>query len=211
MSTTDAKTPPNPRVAALTTREAIAAVLPFLEGHAVACANGFLSRWVCALGDRDSHFYMIGSMGLASSIGLGIAVARPEVPVGVIDGDGNVLMNLGSLAMTAALAPRRFRHVCLDNGVYASTGNQPTISTRVSLEAIARAAGYADVARVADVAGIRAALARQAEVVGPTFLLVETAPESGPPAPRIPFTPGEMTARMRRAVAVLGASGGPPG
>ncbi|MEI8357924.1 MAG: thiamine pyrophosphate-dependent enzyme, partial [Deltaproteobacteria bacterium] len=166
MSTTDAKTPPNPRVAALTTREAIAAVLPFLEGHAVACANGFLSRWVCALGDRDSHFYMIGSMGLASSIGLGIAVARPEVPVGVIDGDGNVLMNLGSLAMTAALAPRRFRHVCLDNGVYASTGNQPTISTRVSLEAIARAAGYADVARVADVTGIRAALARQAEVVG---------------------------------------------
>ena len=67
------------------------------------------------------------------------------------------------------------------------------------------------VARVADVTGIRAALARQAEVVGPTFLLVETAPESGPPAPRIPFTPGEMTARMRRAVAVLGASGGPPG
>ena len=76
MSTTDAKTPPNPRVAALTTREAIAAVLPFLEGHAVACANGFLSRWVCALGDRDSHFYMIGSMGLASSIGLGSRARR---------------------------------------------------------------------------------------------------------------------------------------
>lgn len=191
-----------------TTRDAIAAALPFLEGHAVACANGFISRWVCALGDRESHFYMIGSMGLASSIGLGIAAAEPRVPVGVIDGDGNVLMNLGSLAMTAALRPRRFRHVCIDNGVYASTGNQPTISTRVRLEEIARAAGYADAVRVVDLDGLRAALERQSRVEGPTFVLVETEPESGPPAPRIPHEPEEMTARMRRAVAALAARGG---
>jgi len=203
---------PNPPVRGPrpTTRDAIEAALPFLEGHAVACANGFISRWVCALGDRESHFYMIGSMGLASSIALGIAVAEPRVPVGVIDGDGNVLMNLGSLAMTAALRPARFRHVCIDNGVYASTGNQPTISDRVRLEEIARAAGYADAVRATDLDGLRAALARQSRIEGPTFVLVETEPESGPPAPRIPHTPEEMTARMRRAVAALAAHGGAP-
>lgn len=186
-----------------TTHDAIAAALPFVEGRAVVCANGFLSRWACALGDRDSHFYMIGSMGLASSIALGIGAARPEVPLAVIDGDGNVLMNPGALAVAGVLAPRRFLHLCIDNGVYASTGNQPTISDRVRLEDLAAAAGYRRVARVRDLAGLRATLEAWRDASGPSFLLVETAPESGPPAPRIPFTPEEMTARMRRAVAAL--------
>ena len=187
----------------MTTRDAIAAVLPLLEDHALVCANGFISRWACALGDRESSFYMIGSMGLASSIALGIATARPELAVGVLDGDGNVLMNLGSLAMTAALAPRRFRHVVFDNAVYASTGNQRTISAQVPLERIASAAGYARADRVRDAAGIRDSLREQLAIAGPTMLLVEVAPESGPPAARIPYTPEEMTARVRRALAAV--------
>jgi thiamine pyrophosphate-dependent acetolactate synthase large subunit-like protein len=185
---------------ALTTRAALEVVVPMLDGHAVVCANGFISRWACAAGDRDSHFYMIGSMGLASSIGLGIAAARPGQAVAVLDGDGNVLMNLGALASVAASAPARFRHVVLDNGVYASTGNQPTISRRVALDAIAAAAGYARVARVRDAAALREALGAHLAAPGPSFLLVETVPDAGPPAPRIPFTPEEMTARMRRAL-----------
>lgn len=184
----------------LSTRDAVAAVLPLLDGYALVCANGFLSRWACALGDRSSNFYMMGSMGLASSIGLGIALARPDAPVAVLDGDGNVLMNLGALAQIAAQAPRRFRHIVVDNGVYASTGNQPTISRRVALEAVARAAGYPHVARVSDLTALRSALAGQLATDGPSFLLVETAPEAGPPAPRIPFSPEEMTARMRAAL-----------
>jgi len=184
----------------LTTRTALAIVVPHLAGHAVVCANGFISRWAFAAGDRESHFYMIGSMGLASSIGLGIATARPGAAVAVLDGDGNVLMNLGALASIAAAAPPRFRHVVLDNGAYASTGNQPTISRRVALEAIAAAAGYARVARVRDRAGLEHALAEHLDSTGPTFLLVETAVDEGPPAPRIPFSPPEMTARFRSAV-----------
>jgi len=190
-----------------TTRDAIAAVLPELGGHARVCANGFISRWVCALGDDEASFYMIGSMGLASSIGLGIATARPEVPVAVLDGDGNVLMNLGSLAMTAVLAPANFRHVVLDNGVYASTGNQPAISASVELEEIARAAGYRKVARVGHVADIVPELRAQLAEPGPTLLLIETQPESGPPAPRIPYTPPEMTARVSRAIERLATVG----
>jgi thiamine pyrophosphate-dependent acetolactate synthase large subunit-like protein len=186
-----------------TTRDAVAAVLPAIADHVLVCANGFISRWACALGDRDTSFYMIGSMGLASSIGLGIATAQPGVPVAVLDGDGNVLMNLGSLAMTGVLAPRRFRHVLLDNGVYASTGNQPTISSRVALESIALAAGYRAVARVREAGAIGDALRRQLAEPGPTLLLIETQPESGPPAPRIPYTPPEMTARVRAAIARL--------
>jgi thiamine pyrophosphate-dependent acetolactate synthase large subunit-like protein len=186
------------------TRDAVAAVLPEIADHVLVCANGFLSRWACALGDRDAAFYMIGSMGLASSIGLGIAVARPDVPVAVLDGDGNVLMNLGSLAMVAALAPSRFRHVVLDNGVYASTGNQPTIAARVKLEEIARAAGYRAVARVASAAAAARTLHRQLAEPGPTLLLIETLPESGAPAPRIPHAPPEMAARVSAAIARLG-------
>jgi thiamine pyrophosphate-dependent acetolactate synthase large subunit-like protein len=185
----------------LTTEAAVRAILPPLSGHALVCANGFISRWACSLGDRPECFYMIGSMGLASSIGLGIALANPEQPVAVLDGDGNVLMNLGSLPMIAVAAPRRFVHVVLDNGVYASTGNQPTISSRVALEEIAAASGYRRVTRVRDVGAIERELTAFAAADGPGFFLVETEAESGPPAPRIPFTPEVMTARMRGALA----------
>jgi len=187
--------------AVLSTRDAIAAVLPEIGDHVWVCANGYISRWVCALGDREANFYMIGSMGLASSIGLGIATARPEVPVAVLDGDGNVLMNLGSLPMTAFLAPAHYRHVVLDNGVYASTGNQPAISSRVKLEEIARAAGYGAVARVRDATDVAPALRAQLAEPGPSLLLIETLPAAGPPAPRIPYTPPEMTARVQGAIA----------
>jgi sulfopyruvate decarboxylase subunit beta len=185
----------------LTTRDALAAALPLLARHAVVCANGHISRWACALGDKPDQFYMIGSMGLASSIGLGIALAASERPVAVIDGDGNLLMNLGTLAMVGALAPQRFLHLVLDNGVYASTGNQPSVSRRVALDEIARAAGYRLTARVRDRLALADSLARLVAESGPTLLLVETLPDRGDPAPRIPLAPPELTARMRAALA----------
>lgn len=184
----------------LTTRDAVAVALPALDGFAVVCANGFISRWACSVQDRPSHFYMIGSMGLASSIGLGIAIARPEQPVAVLDGDGNVLMNLGTLPMIATAGPKRFFHFVIDNGVYASTGNQATISREAPLEQIAAASGYARVARVREPEALERKVAEFVDAEGPSLLLVETTAESGPPAPRIPFTPEEMTARMRDAV-----------
>jgi phosphonopyruvate decarboxylase len=79
---------------------------------------------------------------------LGIALAEPRRRVLVLDGDGNVLMNLGTLATIAATRPANLLHVCFDNSAHASTGAQPTISDRVRLDEIARAAGYRSVARV---------------------------------------------------------------
>jgi len=185
----------------MTTRDALALIVPHLRDEVRIHANGYISRAACAARDTDACFYMIGSMGLASSIGLGVALAQPGRRVLVLDGDGNVLMNPGALARIAAAAPPNLLHLCFDNGAHASTGGQRTISDRVQLEALARAAGYRWTGRVdtpeALAAEAPAFLARE----GPAFLLVkvELGPP-GPPGPRVPHTPGEMTARMRRAL-----------
>jgi len=182
-------------------REAIAAVLGRLDEAAIAvAANGWISREVCAAADRDRNFYMIGSMGLAAAIGLGLALAQPARQVAVLDGDGNALMALGTLAMVAAQRPVNFLHALFDNEVYGSTGAQRSLSAQVPLDAIAAAAGYAQVERATDRPGLDAALDRMLGVAGPSFLLVKVAPEAGGEAPRVPLAPAQVTARLRRAL-----------
>ena len=124
---------------------ALGAIVPLLRDELVVHANGFISRESFNIEDRLGNFYMIGSMGLASSIALGVALNKPERRVVVFDGDGNVLMNLGSLAMISALQPRNFVHVVYDNEAYGSTGNQRTVSGQVPLDEIAREIGRAHV------------------------------------------------------------------
>ncbi|HLB44007.1 MAG TPA: thiamine pyrophosphate-dependent enzyme, partial [Candidatus Limnocylindrales bacterium] len=114
---------------------------------AVAC-NGMIGRELYAHGDRATRFYMIGSMGLASSIGLGLALVQPAKTVVVFDGDGNLLMNLATLGSIAASGVRNLYHVVFDNAAHGSTGHQRTISDRVPLDRVALAAGYARAVRV---------------------------------------------------------------
>lgn len=183
-------------------RDALALIAPHLGGAVCIHCNGFISRAAFGTRDDDACFYMLGSMGLASSIGLGVALARPERRVVVLDGDGNVLMNLGTLATIAARAPRNLVHLCFDNGMHASTGGQPTISGRVRLEEVARAAGYRWAGRVETPEALAAASPAVLAGEGPAFLLVRIEPgPAGPPGPRIPHTPEAMTARLRRAFA----------
>ncbi|MGB3943457.1 MAG: thiamine pyrophosphate-dependent enzyme, partial [Methanothrix sp.] len=114
---------------------------------------GYPSRELYAVGDRASNFYMLGSMGLASSIGLGLALALPKRRVIAIDGDGSVLMNLGSFATLADQDPDDYLLIILDNGCYGSTGSQPTCtSRRADLAKLAAGAGVSEV-RVAATAG----------------------------------------------------------
>ena len=115
------------------------------------CNIGYPSRELFSVRDRPENFYMLGSMGLASSIGLGLALARPEKRVMVLDGDGSLLMNLGSLASIAHHAPDNYLLVILDNCCYGSTGSQPSC-TRLGtdLAALARAAGVRRVRRAED-------------------------------------------------------------
>jgi sulfopyruvate decarboxylase subunit beta len=186
----------------MTLSEALAALSPHVPPGTVSIhANGFIGRAGHASRDAAESFYMIGSMGLAASIGLGVALARPERPVLVLDGDGNVLMNLGTLATIAARAPRNLLHVCFDNGAHASTGGQPTITPAIALDAVARAAGYRTVTRVDTVPALAAEAPRFLGSAGPAFLHVRlTLGPDGAPAPRIPYRPEEMTARVRRAL-----------
>jgi thiamine pyrophosphate-dependent acetolactate synthase large subunit-like protein len=187
----------------MTLNDALAILSPHLGGAVRICSNGYMSRAAYGAGDDGASFYMIGSMGLASSIGLGIAKAQPARRVAVLDGDGNVLMNMGTLATIAVAAPANLLHLCFDNGVHASTGAQPTISRRVALDAMAKAAGYGWAERAETPDALRAIAPHVATRPGPGFLLVRTElGPPGPPGPRIPFTPVEMSARMRRALGV---------
>ena len=128
--------------------EAIEAVAQEAEAQgALLIGNiGSPSRELYAVHDSPANFYMLGSMGLASSIGLGLALARPDRRIMALDGDGAVLMNLGTLATIADQAPENYLLVILDNGCYGSTGCQPTCTCqKADLAEIAKGAGIADV------------------------------------------------------------------
>ncbi|MEJ2377255.1 MAG: thiamine pyrophosphate-dependent enzyme [Pseudolabrys sp.] len=103
----------------------------------------------CA-GQRPQNFYMLGSMGLAIPIALGVAIAQPNRHVIALEGDGSLLMQLGCLATVAARAPKNLMIVVWDNGVYEITGGQQTASATADLVKIARAAGIAESTWVAD-------------------------------------------------------------
>ena len=94
-------------------------------------------------GQRPQNFYMLGSMGLAVPIALGVAIAQPKRHVIALDGDGSLLMQLGCLATVAARAPKNLTIVIWDNGIYQITGGQKTASTTADLVEIARASGIA--------------------------------------------------------------------
>jgi thiamine pyrophosphate-dependent acetolactate synthase large subunit-like protein len=182
-------------------KEAIAFVLDLVGDSPVIHCNGYLCRESFALRDRTQNFYMIGSMGMASSIGLGVALARPDRKVFVFDGDGNVLMNLGALATIGATGPENLCHIVFDNGAYASTGYQKTLSDRVALEKVASAAGYRIVRRAEDQEGLRASASELFSGAGPAFLLVRTDPKREDNRfGRITHSPEEITHRFMKAL-----------
>jgi thiamine pyrophosphate-dependent acetolactate synthase large subunit-like protein len=155
-------------------------VIVELSGDAPIVASlGHPAYDLFAAGDRPQNFYTWGSMGLASSVGLGLALARPDVRVVVLDGDGSLLMNLGSLATIGLLKPRNLLVVVMDNEEYATTGGQPTHTAHgADLEAAARAMGIADTATVRTDAELRTALPRAVFIVAK---VKESAPTAKPP------------------------------
>ena len=132
-------------------REAIEEIMKYIDDELIICNIGFPSRELYDIKDREENFYMIGSMGLASSIGLGLALARPDRDVVVIDGDGSLLMNMGSLATVFANNPRNLTWIVIDNGAYGSTGNQDTYAQVVDLVDVARGVGFKNSYNFSDV------------------------------------------------------------
>ena len=128
----------------LTTRfDALSAIASLATDDTVFLATtGFTGRELYEIADVENNFYMVGSMGCISSLGLGLALARPDLRVVVIDGDGSILMRMGAAAVVAAYAPPNLVHVLLDNNAHDSTGGQKTISDQVDFVGFAESVGY---------------------------------------------------------------------
>jgi phosphonopyruvate decarboxylase len=109
----------------------------------LVATTGFTGRELFATRDRVNQIYMVGSMGCASSLGLGISLARPDLTVVIIDGDGAALMRMGNLATIGTYGGNNLVHLVLDNEVHDSTGAQATVSANVRFADIAAACGYA--------------------------------------------------------------------
>jgi phosphonopyruvate decarboxylase len=132
----------------LTRQQALAAVVEQTpeDETVVIGTTGYTGRELFAIADRPNQLYMVGSMGCASSFGLGLSLALPGKRVVVADGDGAALMRMGNFATIGAYGGDNFRHLVLDNGVHESTGGQSTVSRAISLAGVARACGYREAA-----------------------------------------------------------------
>jgi sulfopyruvate decarboxylase beta subunit len=178
---------------------AMEALLEILTDQPVIVCNGFPSREAFKIADRPTHFYMIGSMGVAAAIGLGVALSKPQKKVIVFDGDGNVLMGMGTLATVGAVKPKNFVHVVFDNEVYGSTGNQPTYSRLVRLDQVAKAAGYVNVERVIEREDLVYEFKEMLGKDGPSFLLVKVN-EWVEDVGRVMHDPPVITQRFKKAI-----------
>ena len=122
-------------------RNAIAKIMGAIDNELVLCNIGFPSRELYDIDDRNENFYMIGSMGLVSSIGLGLALAKPNKKIVIIDGDGSFLMNLGSVITIFAQNPSNLTWIVINNEAYGSTGNQETYAKHLDLKEMAKSVG----------------------------------------------------------------------
>lgn len=174
----------------------------------VISAMGAAREWM-ALGTHPLDWVFVpSSMGQATSLGLGLALAQPGRRVIVLNGDGSTLMNLGSLVTITAERPPKLVLVTLDNGVYEITGAQPTPGSAAGREAgdrvdyvgLARACGFRSIFHFTELAEWSAGLRRALDAAGPTFVLLDIAPVPGARGPR---SPGPTVERARRFMEAL--------
>ncbi|MDV2480986.1 sulfopyruvate decarboxylase subunit beta [Methanoculleus sp. Wushi-C6] len=180
----------------MTRNDAIRAIAGGLDGEAVVANIGVPSKELYAARDRDLNFYMLGSYTQATPIGLGLAIGTDRDVV-VLDGDGS-LLGTAVLPVVAAEDPENLTIVCLDNGTFGSTGNQPTpASGQVDMELLARAAGLRRTCKVQDEREL--AEAWEARGRGPNFIHVVLKPGNAA-VPNIPLAPAEIRERFVRAL-----------
>jgi sulfopyruvate decarboxylase subunit beta len=177
--------------------EAIQMISNQLKDELVFHANGHICRESFSAKDRPQNFYMIGSMGLAPCIALGVAVERPDRKVLVYDGDGSILMNLGALGLAGSLKPKNFVHIVFDNETYGSTGEQPTLSKYIPLERVALECGYRISEKVDWDENLAPKLKKVLGEEGPSFLLIKVQSSDGESCQRVSLTPVEIADRVR--------------
>ena len=163
----------------------------------IISANGFISRDLFEVCDKNSNFYMIGSMGLASSIGLGLALQNPKKMIYVFDGDGNILMNLGSLTTISKLKPKNFIHIIFDNSSHESTGGQPTSTNKISIDAIAKAVNF-KVFRCNSKKNLDETFKKIKNITGPIIILMKIS-KSEKISGRISLPPKKIKSRFMKS------------
>jgi phosphonopyruvate decarboxylase len=170
---------------------------------AVIATTGYTGRELYALADRPNHLYMVGSMGCAPSLALGLALARPDLQVIILDGDGAALMRMGNLATLGTYGGANLTHLLLDNGVHDSTGAQATVSENVDFAAIAAACGYAYSCSGEDLALIETLLQKKSGVRGARFGHLRIRPGTLDRLPRPGIAPAQV---VRRLMAHIGST-----
>lgn len=187
----------SPSLYPLARKEAINVITRSLSGQeAVVSTTGKISRELYNSFDQPGNFYVVGSMGCASAIGLGLALARPERKIVILDGDGACLMKLGNLATIGHYRPRNLIHVVLDNEAYDSTGGQGTTASTISLAAVAREAGYVSSQEARDPQTLAQQFGSALRQPGPHFLLVKVARGATGDLERPHLTPPELKERF---------------
>ncbi len=169
------------------------------QSTVLLATTGYCGRELYAIDDRPNHFYMVGSMGCVLPLGLGLALARPDLRVIALDGDGAALMRLGAFATAGAYGPPNLWHLLLDNGVHDSTGGQATVSPRISFAEVARACGYASSLETSDLERISGWLA-EGPGDGARFARLFIRCGSPHDLPRPSLTPVEVKARLMQHI-----------
>jgi len=180
------------------TLECLSAEIP--DAAAVIATTGKCGRELFTIADRPQHFYQVGSMGCAAASGLGVAL-NVRRPVVVLDGDGAALMKMGALATIGAYAPGNLIHIVLDNGVYDSTGGQPTAAANVDFAAIAMACGYAGASSCDSLEGFAEALAQALSTPGPHLIHMRISIGSTTDLGRPSVKPFEVARRFKAFLA----------
>jgi thiamine pyrophosphate-dependent acetolactate synthase large subunit-like protein len=172
--------------------------------EAVVAGIGNTNFDLFAAGHRPQNFYMLGSMGLACPIALGVALAQPERGVIALEGDGSILMSLGCLTTIATVRPRNLTIVIWDNGVYQITGKQPTATAGVTdIVAVARGAGLANSEWVRDAQHFEQLIDRRFDDGGPVLLAAKIDDKPG-----VAQTPRDPTLIRSRFMKGLGTGRG---
>ena len=169
------------------------------DSTVLLASTGFCGRELYAIDDRPNHLYMVGSMGCVVPLALGLALARRDLRVIALDGDGAALMRLGAFATVGAYGPPNLWHLLLDNGVHDSTGGQATVSPGVSFAEITAACGYASSLETSDLGRISSWLSERA-LDGPRFARLFIGAGTPGDLPRPSVAPAEVKTRLMRHI-----------
>ncbi len=166
---------------ALKRRDVVTALLAGIDNELIVCGLGSPVSDVMAVGDRPLNFYLLGAMGLATSVGLGLALAQPGRTVIVLTGDAELMMNAGALATIGVQKPKNLSVIVLDNERFGETGEQVShTSAGIDIAAIAAASGFAATETVRDSVRVDDVRRRLAERSGPYLAVIKIKAERSP-------------------------------